>query len=178
MGWKSLKEHFQIEHIVQMGKDCLFIGSGYCHNLVTIDLETGDLHPNRTFPNFLKENYPNLLEAKAAEIKDLINAQDHFDKSIIVYTYDGGEIIEKYCENPVWPNITHDGMLIYENTFSTDKEKIISRAKRNLEAALENTLNRIQEAEKDLAMQNRYLEDHRNEIEKLKTSYPYIYVTE
>ena len=78
MGWKKLKDHFQIEHHVQIVGGQLLIGSSYVSDLATINIETGRVKKNDTFSRFLEENYPQLLDASTAEILGLIKEPDQF----------------------------------------------------------------------------------------------------
>lgn len=131
MGWKTLKETFAIEHTVTVTDKGICIGSGYVHDLVTIDPETGKLSENSAFSSFLPREYPALAAASPEYLLRLIKEKDTFTKSIPVYTYEGDRIIEEHCEEPGWPNVTHLGHLMYENTYSTDKEQVVAWAKRN-----------------------------------------------
>jgi hypothetical protein len=135
MGWKALKEAFGIEHHVHVSKEGVCIGSGYIPNIVTVNGTTGELEENSAFSSFVREKYPALREASPAELLALVQAPDVFSASIPVYTYKDGEIVEEFCETPGWPNTTHAGNMMYENSHSTDKEKVVSWAKRS--AALE-----------------------------------------
>lgn len=49
------------------------------------------------------------------QIKNAITVTDTFTASIPVYSYEDGTIIEKLCEKPGSPNLTHDGDLMYDN---------------------------------------------------------------
>jgi hypothetical protein len=171
MGWKSLKERFGITHIVQVVGKNLFIGSGYVHDLVTIDILTGKVTENSTFKRFLSETYPDLLKAPPEEIINLLEKQDTFTQSIAVYTYDGGNIIEKQCETPGWPNVTHDGFVMYDNTFSTNKEEVVLWAKRNTSLAIKHTLERIQEKEENLRTLRVQLDEYKSDQLKLDEKY-------
>lgn len=138
MGWKTLQDRFEINnHIVQVGRGEIYIGSGYVHDLVRIKMDSGELRENRTFRGFLYDAYPKLAEATADEILEAINEEDSFSDSIPVYTYRDGEILEKYCERPGWPYVTHDGCVMYENTFSTNKAEVVAWAKRSAERTVE-----------------------------------------
>lgn len=174
MGWKRLKEHFGIKHSIQVTNAGICIGSGYVSALVTIDPKSGTVHENPTFRNFLLEKYPALQEAKPEEIAKLIAAPDTFTSAIAVYTYEGGEIIEKSCEEPGWPNVTHDGRMMKEDTFSTDKAKAVAWAKRNATSAIKLTGDRIARAEIDLAVLRVRLAGFAADKEKLETDYPAI----
>lgn len=147
MGWKAVKDHFNIEHIVQIIENKIVIGSGYCSDLAIINMNTGKVVRNETFPTFLKEFYPDLLSAKKNQILDLLAFQDEFESSIPVYTYKDDQIILKYCEKAGYPNVTHDGILMYENTFSVDKDIVVGWAKRDVDLRLERYLERITESE-------------------------------
>ncbi|MGE4497551.1 MAG: hypothetical protein AB7E48_06695 [Deferribacterales bacterium] len=98
MGWKALKEKFKIEHIVQVTSKGICIGSGYVSDLAVINIESGEVEVNKTFPEFLGRFYPALLHANRDEILELIKVSDSFEGSITVFTYKGSEIIEKRCE--------------------------------------------------------------------------------
>ena len=54
-------------------------------------------------------------------------------KSLPVYTYEGGEIIEHKCEAYGWPNLTDDGQVMYNNKFSSDRNEVVRWAKENAE---------------------------------------------
>lgn len=151
MGWKALKDKYAISHIVQVRDGWICIGSGYVHDIVKINMATGGIEGNRTFPDFLRRDYPTLADADAEDILALINAPDEFTASIPVYTYRGAEIIEKQCEVIDWPNVTHDGELMYENTFSTDRAEVIRWAKRTAASAVEWRTGSIADAQQKLA---------------------------
>lgn len=173
MGWKTLSEAFGIEkHIVCVTSKGICIGSGYVHDLVTIDPTNGALHENPTFNGFITKNYPELAKATPDALLALIQADDTFTDSITVYTYQDGNIIEKLCENPGWPNATHDGELMYENSFSTDKAKVIGWAKRNAELRVTHTGEALTRTKDQLASIERDLECARAAVAKLEADYP------
>jgi hypothetical protein len=174
MGWKLLKETFGIKHHVQVSSEGVHIGSGYVSDLATINPKTGAIRENQTFSRFLSANYPGLLNAKPETLVNILNTPDTFLQSITVYTYDGGEIIEKQCETPEWPNVTHDGCMMYENTFSTDKAEVVKWAKRNASLAVHYTGESIERAESELASLRTRLAGFEAEKSKLDTEYPTI----
>ena len=172
MGVKSLKERFGISHIVQATKDGACIGSGYVSDLVTIDRVTGKMTENATFSGFLRQHYPALIEASPDEIVRLLSAQDEFAADIPVFTYEGAKIIEKRCEKPGWPNVTHDGDVMYDNTYSTDKQTVVRWAKRNAKAGISIIARSITDTEKRLAEQRDDLAKCENDLAELDASYP------
>jgi hypothetical protein len=123
MGWKTFKKVFKVGHLVTLHDGFIHIGSGYVNDLVRINMSTGAIIQNSTFDNFLRDNYPNILEATPQDILATINVEDEFSNSIPVYTYNSDcVIVEKLCEETGWPNVTHDGQIMYENTFFSTKE--------------------------------------------------------
>lgn len=169
MGWKTLKQHFGIEHIVQVTEKGICIGSGYIHDLVVIDPKTGKVHGD---DGFMRQRYPELLVSAPAEIVKLIDAQDVFDTSVPVFTYRESEIIEKRCEEPGWPNVTHDGCVMYENTFSTDKAKVIQWAHSSAELRVKYTKEQISRVESDLAALQKQLTHDLDVWVRLAAVYP------
>ena len=172
MGWKALKEHFGIKHIVQTTEKGVCIGTGYVHDLAVIDPLTGKVSENPTFRHFLKETYPSLLEASAEEIVRLLGTQDSFSSSIPVYTYRGGEIIEKQCETPGWPNVTHDGCVMYENMYSTDRIKVALWAKRNAYLGVKYGREAVNDAESELYRKKLRLTKEEADFAQLERDFP------
>ncbi|OWK41170.1 hypothetical protein PSOLE_35730 [Pseudomonas oleovorans subsp. oleovorans] len=131
MGWKALKDAYGITHNVCVTSVGICIGSGYVHDLVVVDPVSGRVRENEAFGRILSQYYPALAEASPAEILGQVQAEDTFEASIPVYTYEGAEIIEKRCEVLGWPNTTHDGDLMYDNKYSADRDVVIGWAKRS-----------------------------------------------
>lgn len=178
MGWKSFKDHFKIEHIVQVRETEICIGSGYVSDIATVNLSTGVVTENSTFSGFLVNHYPALLSASPQEILAIIHAEDTFTGSIPVFTYEGGKIIEKRCELPGYPNVTHDGHLMYENTYSTDKEVVVRWAKKNAKAGISLYSRSVADARKQLDEQRAALESCQSDLAELCADYPDITISE
>jgi len=171
MGWKKLKEYYRIEHIVQVTKKGICIGSPYIHDIIIIGID-GEIKKSYTSSNEKLMRYQKEFDADPGMLRRMINEPDEFKRSISVFTYDGGEIIEKFCEELGWPNITHDGCLMYENTFSTDKSIVIEWAKRNAESYIKNLEMIIKETEEKLAKQREWLNEEIKNLEKLNHPHP------
>lgn len=172
MGWKNIKEHFGLRQHVHVTEKGVTFGSGYVPDLVSIDKTTGVVHENPTFAGFLRREYPAVLDATPEELVRLIAEPDTFSASIAVYTYEGAEIIEKACEVPGWPNATHDGCLMYDNTFSTNKALVVRWAMRNAACASEMSRRRIAEIEQDLVRMKSELARYEDDEAKLAAAYP------
>lgn len=133
MRWKNVKDYFDIGHTVQKTEDGVCIGTLYSPALLVIDA-TGAVtkhyegEGSKDLARYLREmsEVPGLL-------RHLMWLPDEFATNVKVYTYQGGEVLEKQCEVPGWPNVTHDGVLMLDQTYSTDRNLVIEWAKRATE---------------------------------------------
>jgi hypothetical protein len=128
MGWKSVKDHYRIGHIVRVEDKGICIGSGYAHDMIVIS-HVGILAKRDRYHNPDLDRYQKEMDADPAKLAELVAVVDTFARSIPVYTWKDAEIIEERCEVPGWPYVTHAGHLMYENTYSTDKNKVVRWAK-------------------------------------------------
>ena len=172
MGWKNVKRHYRIGHFVQVTDKGICIGSPYIHNLIVIGMDGAIKKRASSTCNDELVRYQREMDADLAKLKDLVESEDEFSESITVYTFDGGEIIEKLCEEPGWPNVTHDGDMMYENTFSTDKSKVIRWAKNNAALAIKEWNRHVNEAESRLLKTNIRLKKAISDLRKLNKEFP------
>jgi hypothetical protein len=170
MGWKNIKEHYRIAHAVCVTKEGICIGSPYIHNIIVIGPDGTmkkryDDRGNEDLARYQRE-----MESEPATLKRLVESQDSFAESIPVFTYDGGRIIEKRCEVLGWPNVTHDGDMMYENTFSADRAAVVVWAKRNAAAGVSLFERRVREIGKDLARAESELANAKRERTELEAA--------
>lgn len=170
MGWKALKEAFEIKHILQVEDKGVCIGSGYVHDLLTINPNTGEVHENTTFYKFGWESYPKLMEAKPSDIVKLLEKPDTFTASIPVYTWEGSTIVERKCEELGYPNVTHDGHVMYENTYSADIEQVKKWAKEDAELAVKFSIEWVDRLEADLAEAHDRLKKDQETLVKINSN--------
>jgi hypothetical protein len=127
MGWKSIKEKYNIVHTVAVYPDeGICIGSDYVHNIIVIGFDGRVKSKWTGWSNNPKLDtyYARICEdERSGELKRLCQCQDTFGPVFPVYTYRDGRIIKKWCEAYGWPNVTTDGSVMYENTFFQDYEK-------------------------------------------------------
>lgn len=153
MGWKRVKEAYGIRHIVHVVGGNLQIGSPYISDLIVIapdgsilkayDRDTGDL-----------ARYHDDISADPAKFARLFAEKDEFARSIPVYTYrtyKRAEIIELECEEFGWPRVTHDGRLMYDNTYFLDRDKAIVAALKDAAAGVDWRRDRLAELRKSVA---------------------------
>lgn len=171
MGWKTLKEHYKIKHTVQVTREGICIGSPYIHNLIVVSLEGSVVKPYKDGRvNEDLQRYQQNFDADPAALAEIVKVPDTFAASIPVYTYDSetSEIIEKRCEVLGWPNCTHDGEMMFENTFSADRGQVIEWARTNAEIALKWAKERKEELLKNLATCEARIEVYEAGLERLK----------
>lgn len=173
MGWKNVKEHYRIGHYVQVTPEGVCIGSGYIHDLIVIS-QDGALKKryDGSGSNTDLARYQDEIDKDPDRLRELVATPDVFEKAVVVYTYQRGEIIEKVCEVPGWPNVTHDGCMMYENTFSTDKSKVIAWAKRSAALEVEYLEETIADIERRLRECRATLMDATNAMDRLEAAYP------
>lgn len=150
MGWNNVKKAYKIKHNVCVTEHGICIGSGYIHDIIVIGLDGVIKKPYIERSNQDLARYMQEMTSDLAALKRLIESPDVFDQSITVFTYDSEtfDIIEKQCEKLGWPNVTHDGEMMYENTFSADRSVIVETAKRNIAAWIKSlTESRARKAE-------------------------------
>jgi hypothetical protein len=172
MGWKAVKEYYRIDHHVQVTDEGICIGSPYIHNIIVIDMDGNvSKRPSRTSNESLLR-YLSEFETDPEKLCELVRCEDQHDKSITVYTYCSGEIIEKQCEEPGWPNCTCDGEMMYDNTFSTDKAVVVEWAKRSAKANIDLSRGVVERLRSELKDHEKLLEECISYLEKLNTDYP------
>ncbi|WP_052730507.1 hypothetical protein [Sphingomonas sp. SRS2] len=81
--------------------------------------------------------YQEEIEANPLMAKSLIDQPDTFERSIPVFTYEGADIIECACEELGWPNVTHDGRMMYENSFTPDRAQALRWAIKSARSGIE-----------------------------------------
>ena len=143
MGWKNVKDYYRIRHLVQITEEGLCIESGVINDLIVIGLD-GTIKKRRD-PCFNSDlqRYMEEFDADPAKLRELMQSPDSFEKSVTVYTFRGGDIIEKLCEVPGHPNCTHDGEMMYDNMFSVDRDETLARAKVEAKAEFNHWLRQI-----------------------------------
>lgn len=172
MGWKNVKEHYRIGHIVQVTEQGICIGSGYIHDIIVIATDGRVLKRYDERGNEDLRRYQQEIDADPDTLRRLIETPDVFRAGITVYTYEGGDILEKQCEDLGWPNVTHDGEVMYENRFSADKATVVAWARRNAELGVSCAAGSVIEAEERLAECRAQLERARANREKLEAAFP------
>lgn len=173
MSWKNIKEHYRIGHIVQIREGRICIGSGYVSDLITVSFD-GEVALGKLgiSGNEDLQRYHAEMTADLGKLKELIDTPDTFTASLPVYTYEDGEILEKQCEALGYPNITHDGLIQYGNTFSADKAEVVEWAKKNARYGIEAGDRRREEVKAEAAKVEEWRAEYVDALAKLNADYP------
>ena len=138
MGYKTLKDHYDIQHIVaiydmpEFGGLCICIGSAYIHNIIVINISEAKIvkehKKERISTNEHLDRYMKELKSaeKKGDLKKLIDAPDLFHNNLPVFTTKDWVVISDLCEEYGWPNTTHDGKMMNNNTFFKTQEEAYS----------------------------------------------------
>lgn len=142
MGWKAVRDHYQITHTVQRRDGDIWVGSGYLPSALVIG-PAGEIKKRYTGPDEDLSRYQHEMDQDLAKLQQLVTMQDEFGEGLVVYTFDGGSIIEKRCDARGWPNVTHDGEVMYENSHFLTRAEAVERALANAVAARRSLEDRI-----------------------------------
>jgi hypothetical protein len=173
MGWKNVKEYYDIKHIVQVTIKGICIGSSYIHDIIIIDKNSGEMIKPYTDQWAVNDDllrYQTEMEQDPEKLKSLVTSEDSFEKNILVYTYENSKIIEEYCEELGWPNVTHSGNIMYENTYSTNKDWIIEQAIKDAELRVKMFSQQVAEYEEKLKERNSLLKEAIDDLSVLNKS--------
>lgn len=155
------------------------VGSPMCPELFNIDKKTMVVtyelgYPKKDRSSLLSEKkqeglfiFDKLQElVDSGEINSIMDGNDEIENPIPVWYVKDGKLIEAYTDAPGWPNVTHDGILMYNNEFFTDKVKAIRRGVeewyyRTLSIE-KNITRRIEELQSSIAWQYSLNAEYRN----------------
>lgn len=136
MGWKTVKDHYDIQHIVQVdtrkdygSEPAILIGSPYISDIIVIRISDGKILKrfDGRHNELLAALQPKLDEdEKTGKLKELVSAPDTFhDVKPIYYIGDRKHVQQMFCEHYGWPNVTVNGMLMYENLFFSQRRAAV-----------------------------------------------------
>lgn len=174
MGWKNVKEHYGIEHTVEMRQENLLIGSPYVHDLLTVKPDGSVKRNSIVKGDGELGRIERAITSDPARFMALMESPDSFGPLLPVYTYMDGEIIEEQCEVYEYPNMTVLGNVQYENTYFADKNEAVRRALRSLRYRIESTAERVEEAQKELERRLEYQRQANAAYNRLCADYPEI----
>lgn len=171
MAHKLFKQHYKIGHIVHIRDGDLLIGSPYISDLITVGMDGKIKKHNDSLVNDDLKRYVSEISADPERAAELLAAPDTFEKSIKVYSCQGSEIIEDYCEEFGWPHTTHKGELMYANTHFLDKKDAIKCGQREALSGFTMMKRRVKDLEKNLAETREIMEKYWDDYAKLNVTF-------
>lgn len=172
MGWKNVKDHYRIDYIVHVTDKGICVGMGYLEDIITIQ-ENGELSVRKHYMDDGDfSRYEREMRADPETLRRLIDTPDQFEKSITVYAFKGDQILEKQAEECGFPHVTHDGLLMSDSEFSTNKKTVIVWAKSYAASNVTGRKHHVEALEKELQMARDGLVEAKKRLTSLNTQYP------
>lgn len=170
MGWKRFKEHYRIGHLVHVDAHGFCISSELAQYLIVVNLEgritkrygTDGWGKNEDLLRYQKE-----IDADPELCRRLLMEPDVFSQSLPVWTFNGGDIIEKQCEEYGWPNCTHDGEMMYDNRHFKTREEAVKEAIEEAESGLRFSMTQVKIESERLNNFATFMDRCRKDLNKL-----------
>jgi len=140
MGIKALKREFNIGHLVQRRAGKTIIGSPYVSELIAIDSE--GVVSKSDIVSTGKEEIGQINAAlvacdKAKLLKILNEPEIPIDPKPVYTEASRGRVIKVYCEEYGWPNLTTEGVLMYDNCHYQKRSAALRHARRESVCGIE-----------------------------------------
>ena len=170
MGWKAVKDHYRIGHIVHMSGDDLLIGGAYVSEIIRVSPE-GVVEEKPTMRPLDGElaRYVHEIRGDASRFRGLLALKDEFTASTPVYGWSGSTIVEDFCEEYGWPNVTHSGALMWDGHFFLDRDDAVRRAVAGARGRMSSLAERVDELEERLAERKRMLAGAEGDLNDLRS---------
>lgn len=174
MGWKAVKEHYRIQHLVHTNQKGICIGSRYTPEIIVIGRDGRLVKPYRQGADPDLSRYQREFDQDPELLRNLVETEDSFTSSVPVYTYDGATISEHFCEIPGRSQTTNCGRLMHPNSFSTDLELVVGWAKRNAHYSLCSAGDQVEDLKARLSIAEARSLKAKAVAESLNSDYPAI----
>ena len=170
MGWKAIRDHYRIGHIVHMVGDDLLIGGAYVSEIIRVSPD-GIVEEKPTMRPLDGDlaRYVHEIRGDAARFRELLAVKDAFIRSTPVYGWSGSTIIEDFCEEYGWPNVTHSGALMWDGHFFLDRDDAVRRAVAGARGRMSSLAERVDELEERLAERKRMLAGAEGDLNDLRS---------
>jgi hypothetical protein len=166
------------EYAVHFDEGKVCIGSPMCSKLITVDTKTFEIkYALDTFREGRKAIRSKELEAiwdklveliKSGEMKSIVENNDSTAGMFPVYCCEDGEVQKKFADVFGWPNSTHDGTLMYNNTFFKTEKEAIEYGINDLSIVVKMYCERVSELEMDIEHKREQISEYSKDICVLK----------
>ncbi len=173
MGWKAIRDHYRIKHIVHMDGDDLLIGGAYVSEIIRVTPD-GAVHEKGTMRPLDGDlaRYVREIRDDAARYRELLASKDVFAASVPVYGWSGARIVEDFCEEYGWPNVTHSGALMWHGRFFVERDDAVRRAVAGAIGRISSLGESVAELEGRLTERKAMLAGVQADLNELRTLHP------
>lgn len=132
---RALEKIIKSGRIVCESEENICVGTSMCSRLITVNKKTLKLrYAFDTFNKgrksidskdllFVWDKLTELIDS--GEIHDFISGYDEIEDKLPVFYIEDNKLIESYTDKYGWPNVTYDGVLMYNNTHFKDKNSAL-----------------------------------------------------
>lgn len=176
MGWKRVKEHYRISHLVAVYPEKgICIGSPYIHDIIQLNPQTKAIATSRSgnppgFSNDDLARYWAEIHADLGKLWALIEEPDVFQRDLEVFTCEGGTVVKYLCEEYGWPNATHDGQMMYNNVFFQTHRAALKNGIEGTKARIENFKDIVDRKQSELEKYLAHLSQARADLSSLENA--------
>ena len=150
---RKLKEILgETGYIIADFGDYIGIGNGYIHDIIHLDKRTKKIE-NKTWSDneVLSNIYSKLNDLiDTPEFEYIIFGNDDIGGMFPVYFAEKGNIVEEFTDEFGYPNVTHTGRLMYENTHFRTVDQAIDQGISETEVAIQVCEQNIRDKQKEL----------------------------
>lgn len=174
---RALQKHLSTERTVHATDTHICVASGCIPDLISLNKATLKLkyamdtfHEGRA--GLKSDELRTIWDALQAlvetgDIHNYLNGDDEITAPIPVFYENNGVIVEAITDFIGWPNITNEGILMYENTFFSTREGAIERTKITLASYIERLKDNIRRGEDELSQNKATLIEHESYLRLL-----------
>jgi hypothetical protein len=176
MGWKTVKEWLGVTGaVVHVQDGILSIGTPGIPVLVQVGKDGQVVRDPKAVGSASQLGRAiRKIGADKAGFMEALAAEDQFEVSTKVYTYnlETGKVEEHQSEKPGYPNVTHSGVLMYDDLFFSDPEQARLRGMEEEEELIERYQAEKEQAEKALEQAKALLKRAQAHLRDLKKGEP------
>lgn len=176
---RLLKKILETERTVHWSDGKVCIASSLCHDIISYNPETKVLRYaldafGKGRESIRSEELELIWDKMEKVISDgtineIINGNDEIENPIPVFEAHYGEVFEELTDKIGWPNVTHTGKIMYNNTHFATREEAVRVSIKEAECAINNRLEMVEEYKSKLEKALKQIDDYRKKINSLTT---------
>jgi hypothetical protein len=167
------------KYILSDHADYIAVGGPLCHDLISVDknpirfrrlaLDYGN-KGRSSLDGELLLIYDKLDELmKSGELAEIIEGKDEIENPLPVYWVEDGQLNESATDAHGWPNLTEEGILMYNNTHFPTKEQALKKGISEYESRVKWCAESVEERAKQLLEATERAAEASKQLEHLKS---------